>query len=844
MLGPLLFLCILGRNRIFPKWKIFRVDSVTYNARRIPACKPLIVQGKIRRLYSRNAFPGKTLPEPCNIIKSFPAILYSCSDPFWNTPEYGITGFGLLQIDLLTVKSLSRPREENSMIRRAFTGSLGLCLSLAGLSACGIFNPSDRNKEKTYGSDYVTNARLEAQRMALLQPELRQGMALYESCDVMAAELNESVKQRWVQQRANISDSIASMLIHIDDDSTKRQEGIATNDAAMPSSAPEAAGNSTASADTMTNVQEAGVDESDRYRIGRDQIYAHSFGKIQIIDRSTLQLQGSLDVSSWYSPLFFTKDDRLIIVGQAVRDPNEEPVEQVEQGKPIAAPASAPASDSSMPWPGYGYSNKVKIAIYSTAAGKLPTLLTESKVEGTYVDSRLVQNQLVLVINDQLAMEQVPITLEDFADEEWYSDRRARDYFARGWANGKRDAAVKFNGEMLNGIPCQQYVKRKLADWDTGISKVLTLDTANPQSTAQSLGVIGQGGEIYMTTNSLYLLKTHIQWFEERWGGWNWYGKADEKLLIQQIGFDGATGSLKPLADGEVKGRIKDRWALHGMNGGYNLAIATTTGWVRGGGDNVAQNHLSILEYDAATQRLNVIGSVEDFGTNEDIRSVRYVGNIAYIVTFRQTDPLFAIDIADPRAPKMLSGLKIPGFSTYMHPLASGRLLGVGFDAFATGQVQGVQVSLFDTSDPTLMSRLDVETYGARGSNSDVTADHHAFFFDSASGLVGIPLVELYGYGSLKFSGAQLLFFDGNALVDRGRVSHREWIPAYCQSQMAYGGQSLDINRLYRVDDRLITLSAYGMKAYSLTDFTVPASSVTFPQPAGECQGSAYPMPR
>jgi hypothetical protein len=440
-------------------------------------------------------------------------------------------------------------------------------------------------------------------------------------------------------------------------------------------------------------------------------------------------------------------------------------------------------------------------------------------------------------------METVPVTIEDFADEVWYSDSRARNYFQTSWGRLKREAAVKIESDHLNGIPCQNYVKRKMADWDVGISKVLTLDIANPQSPAQNLGVIGQGGEIYMTTNSLYLLKTHVKWFDESWGGWSWMGRAEEKLLIQQIGFDGASGSLKPLADGEVKGRIKDRWALHGMNGGDNLAIATTTGWLWGGTDNVAQNHLSILQYDAATQRLNVIGSVENFGTNEDIRAVRYVGNIAYVVTFRQTDPLFAIDITDPGAPRMLSGLKIPGFSTYMHPLASGRLLGVGFDAFTTGQVQGVQVSLFDTSDPTLMNRLDAKTYGSRGSTSDVTYDHHAFFFDSASGLVGLPLVELYSYGSIKFTGAQLLFFDGNALVDRGRVSHRDLIPTYCQSQMAYGGQSLDINRLYRVDDRLLTLSAYGMKAYSLTDFIVPVATAAFPLPVGECQANA-PIPR
>jgi hypothetical protein len=430
------------------------------------------------------------------------------------------------------------------------------------------------------------------------------------------------------------------------------------------------------------------------------------------------------------------------------------------------------------------------------------------------------------------------VTLDDFADEAWHADSRARQYFADFWAGSRRESLVKITGKALNGIPCSSYVKRKMADWDTGLSKVLTLDTANPLRPAQAMAVIGQGGEIYMSTDSLYLLKTQIKWFEERWGGWNWFAQADEKLLIQQIGFDGATGALNPLADGEVRGRIKNRWALQGMNSGKHLAIATTTGSLWGTGENIAQNHLFILEQDTASQRLNVVGSVENYGSNEDIRSVRYVGNTAYIVTFRQTDPLFAIDIADPKAPKMLSGLKIPGFSSYMHPLASGRLLGVGFDAFASGQVQGVQVSLFDTSDPTLMSRLDVKTYGSAGSASEVTHDHHAFFFDSASGLIGVPLIELYRYGSIKFSGAQLFFFDGQNLVDRGRVTHRDLIPSFCQSQMAYGGQSLDINRLYRVDDRLITLSAYGMKAYGLNDFTAPSASLAFQVPVGECQAN------
>ncbi len=733
---------------------------------------------------------------------------------------------------------------------RLKTSVLGL-VGLYLVTGCGAWFQSKTSTGR--GSSYVSNARIEALKLAATRPTIHKGMKLAESCDAVTADLNESLRQQWIQQKASISDSMAYMLNRENDvRSDAKADGISSSantssDSAAPSEA------STASADTMTNVQEAGVDEADRYRVGRDQIYSVGFGKLQVIDRASLQLQGTLDVSSYYNPQMLTRDDRLIVVGSAPStDPNP-----IAQATKLTSPASAP-SVSTMPSPGgYGYTSDVQIAIYRTAAGQMPVLLKQQKIKGSYVDIRLIKNQIVLVLQDQLQGETVPVVFEDFSDEDWYKDPRAKQYFQSYAQYYQRVNEIKAVEESLNGIPCNQIVSRKVSDWDFGFSKIFSMDIQNIESPVKSLGVIGQGDQIYMTTNSLYLLKSQRHWFDTMWGAVDWYGSSDETLLIQQIGFDGTTGSLTPLAEGEVRGRIKDRWSLHAMNEGQNLIVATSTGilWASDG-PSVAQNHLYSLELNEAAQQLNVVGSVENFGTHEDIRSVRYVGSIAYVVTFKKTDPLFAFDIANPKAPKLLSGLKVPGFSTYMHPLADGRVLGVGFDALDMGDFawyQGIQVSLFDTSNPLEMSRLDNKIYGSRGSSSEVTFDPHAFFYDASSGLIGLPLVEIiakdmYSQSYLQFSGAQILGFEGNVLGERGRVSHSEWIPAACKQQMAYrqwwqnGTSSLDINRLYRVDNRLITLSPFGLKAFGLTDLSAAQVSLPFKFTNPQCD-SNQPIP-
>jgi uncharacterized secreted protein with C-terminal beta-propeller domain len=165
------------------------------------------------------------------------------------------------------------------------------------------------------------------------------------------------------------------------------------------------------------------------------------------------------------------------------------------------------------------------------------------------------------------------------------------------------------------------------------------------------------------------------------------------------------------------------------------------------------------------------VGMIDGLGKTEQIYSVRFMGDVAYVVTFRQTDPLYTVDLSDPRSPRLLGELKIPGYSAYLHPVADGRLLGIGQDATDEGMVQGSQVSLFDVSDLANPVRLDTHTL-SEGTTSQVEYDHHAFLY--WEGLAMIPVQQWNWDGETEevFVGAVGVAVQGDDLVEVARLTH------------------------------------------------------------------------
>ena len=188
---------------------------------------------------------------------------------------------------------------------------------------------------------------------------------------------------------------------------------------------------------------------------------------------------------------------------------------------------------------------------------------------------------------------------------------------------------------------------------------------------------------------------------------------------------------------------------------------------------------------------------------------MRFIGDRGYIVTFRQTDPLYVLDLRDAAAPKVLGELKIPGYSGYLHPIGENLLLGVGQSGLTPGNRRapnrggqvGVQFSLFDISDPASPRRIDTQTYG--GGAAAAEFDPKAFLYWQPRNLIVAP-TNLHGddQGRKAFSGVLLLRATDDGLKELGRLAIAE--------------SDGNINRSLIIGDAVYMLSDHSLQANSL----------------------------
>ena len=166
------------------------------------------------------------------------------------------------------------------------------------------------------------------------------------------------------------------------------------------------------------------------------------------------------------------------------------------------------------------------------------------------------------------------------------------------------------------------------------------------------------------------------------------------------------------------------------------VSTDTPAWWSENGGDS--ESYLTTLRQ--SNGALTQVGRIGGLGKGERVYAVRFVGNTGYVVTFRQIDPLYTVDLTDPEQPRVLGELKISGYSAYLHPIGDDLLLGIGQEADDAGHPLGTQISIFDVSDlknPKLLSRAPL----GQGW-SEAESDHHAFLFWPKTGLVVVPFVE------------------------------------------------------------------------------------------------------
>jgi uncharacterized secreted protein with C-terminal beta-propeller domain len=254
-------------------------------------------------------------------------------------------------------------------------------------------------------------------------------------------------------------------------------------------------------------------------------------------------------------------------------------------------------------------------------------------------------------------------------------------------------------------------------------------------------------------------------------------------------------------ASGLLDGTVSDRWALS-EHAGHLRVVSTTTAATgcRGCTGSGAQSQVSVLAEQGG--ELKVVGTAGDMGRGETVKAVRFIGDRGYVVTFRRTDPLYVLDLADPARPRVAGELKVPGYSAYLHPVADGLLLGIGQDATDRGVVQGTKVALYDVSDPA--KPHEVAQRVLPGTRSEVEADARSFLWWAPTRLAMIPILgpSTTGRGAnLAVEGYRV---EGTALNGVGRVD-------------AGRSDGVDVRlRSVVVGDAVVTVAADGVRTSSL----------------------------
>jgi Beta propeller domain len=515
-----------------------------------------------------------------------------------------------------------------------------------------------------------------------------------------------------------------------------------------------------------TNVQEAGVDEPDLVKAAGSRIFAVAGGRLHAVHADGPRLLGSLGLPGWGHELLLHGDRMLVISHDA------------------AAGAVPRLREPLLADPGVTVLTEVDVR----DPVAMRVVRTE-RIRGVHVSSRLTGRTARVVVWTRPRATYEPVLRP--ALRGWLP-RRALRRRGRGKPSFRRAA------------PCRR-VLRPASFSGTDVLTVLTLDLEKGLPAVDSDAVMSGGQVVYASERSLYVAT-------QKWTPPPATPDADPPArsfttLHRFAAGDPDTTSYR--ASGEVPGYLLNQFSLSEHRGVLRAASTEAPLWWGGGRPAQSESFVTVL--DERNGALVQVAKVGGLGRGERIFAVRFIADAGYVVTFRQVDPLYVVDLEQPAQPRVRGELKIRGYSAYLHPLGNGLLLGVGQDATEQGAQLGTQLSLFDVSDPSRPARLHQAVVA--DSSSGAEFDHHAFLWWAPRDLAVLPLT-IYGGGE---------FFDGatgfrvrrdSGIVESGRATHAD----------------APILRSFVVDGRLFTLSDAGLEANSLATLAEEAW-LPFPVP-------------
>ncbi len=613
--------------------------------------------------------------------------------------------------------------------------------------------------------------------------------------------------------------------------SSLQMESVAMMDTGAAKSMPSAGGSNDFS---TTNVQYANVDEADFVKNDGKYIYIIADNKLIIVDAENVEKLSEIEISQstdWRAPQakdIFLKDNKVLLFVE-----KNEPTYNFEQYDIM---------------PRQSYRKKTVAQIYDVTDKKSPKLSKEIEVSGSYFQSRMIDDVVYIVAQENtgdLAYINEPMIRSDVIVKPiiHYFDNSEDNYnfntiasidlsnekiidskaFLLGYGNtlmvSENNIYIAYQKQNRWYWGRQNYEKERFYDVILPLLKgdlktevdVIANKNIEEKEKWEKISVVLNNFFI-KAENDDKLKGQYESMLDNIMDALEEYDTKKEleqrKTIIHKIGID--DGKIEYTAKGEIDGQLLNQFSMD-ENKDYLRVASTVNIWNR---KRIQYNNVYVLDDD-----MEVVGSLTGIAPDEKIYSTRFLGDKLYMVTFKQIDPFFVIDLSDVTNPEIAGELKIPGYSDYLHPYDENHIIGIGKEADYEGKVGGLKIALFDVSDISNPIEIDKMEIGDKGSDSAALHDHHAFLFSKEKNLLILPVTEItqrekindWRWSNTVWSGSYVFDITEKGFDIKGKIKH--------------GGQTSDYWRWF--DQNTVLRNLYiGEKLYSISTNYIKVNSL------------------
>lgn len=504
--------------------------------------------------------------------------------------------------------------------------------------------------------------------------------------------------------------------------------------------------------------------------------YSTTHQQVQGVDEADIiKTDGDYIYYVGMSSLYIVKSDggNLSLVSKLERDGTKAKEIYLKDNKLILVSLQTAKTNSTETADEY-HSSIVKrdtfVEIIDLADKANPKIVSSYSQNGEYISSRLIDNNLYISTNYSNTYNE-PI-----------KDEREIEKYIPSYTINDNKTYIKAD-DICIPEKCP----------NTSYTVVAGLDINSSEMLVSIKALLGFSGTVYGSKDNYYIAGVR-------------YDTKKQTTAIAR--FSVKNGEIEHTGFCEVNGAVSDQFAMDEYNGYFRIATTSID-------DNRAtSNNVFVLDKD-----LKIVGKLEDLAKKETIQSVRFENDEVYLVTFRKTDPLFKIDLSNPEKPKVLSELKINGYSSYLINYGEGKLLGFGVDADDDGRQTGLKLSMFSKDDNGDVKEIVSKSLGTDLKNADSTGiyDHKALLIDETKNIIGIPVTF---YDGIDTCNRYYLYkyTDADGFVEIGKVETHDLVGAYSFIRGMYIGDKVYIFS----QERIICAGISDAKVISSIDLVTP----------------------